>query len=91
MAVSGGYPGHYVKDKQINIPANLIQNEESILFHAGTRRENEILLTNGGRVLAATSFGNNIEEAVEKSKKILEAISFEGMYFRRDIGYEFPC
>ncbi len=91
MAVSGGYPGNYVKDKQINIPVNLIQNEESILFHAGTRLENEILLTNGGRVLAATSFGNNIEEAVEKSKKILEAISFEGMYFRRDIGYEFPC
>jgi len=91
MAVSGGYPGNYAKDKQINIPTSLYINNESILFHAGTRLENEILLTNGGRVLAVTSFGNNIEEAVEKSKKILEKVSFEGMYFRRDIGYEFPC
>ncbi len=91
MAVSGGYPGNYAKDKPINIPANLIQNEESILFHAGTKQEAETLLTNGGRVLTITSFGNNIAEAVEKSKKILEKVSFEGMYFRRDIGYEFPC
>ncbi len=91
MAVSGGYPSNYAKDKPINIPTNLVQNGESMLFHAGTRLENEILLTNGGRVLAVTSFGKNIEEAVEKSKKILEKISFEGMYFRRDIGYEFPC
>ena len=91
MAVSGGYPGNYAKDKQINIPTSLYVNNESILFHAGTRLENEILLTNGGRVLAVTSFGNNIAEAVEKSKKILESVSFEGMYFRRDIGYEFPC
>jgi len=91
MAVSGGYPGNYAKDKQINIPTSLYINSESILFHAGTRLENEILLTNGGRVLAVTSFGNNIAEAVEKSKKILESVSFEGMYFRRDIGYEFPC
>jgi phosphoribosylamine--glycine ligase len=91
MAVSGGYPGNYAKDKPINIPSNLVENGESILFHAGTRLENEILLTNGGRVLAVTSFGKNIEEAVLKSKKILEDVSFEGMYFRRDIGYEFPC
>jgi len=91
MAVSGGYPGNYARDKPINIPSNLVENGESILFHAGTRLENEILLTNGGRVLAVTSFGKNIEEAVLKSKKILEDVSFEGMYFRRDIGYEFPC
>ncbi len=91
MAVSGGYPGNYAKDKPINIPTNLAQDGESILFHAGTKQEAETLLTNGGRVLAVTSFGNNIAEAVEKSKKILEKVSFEGMYFRRDIGYEFPC
>jgi phosphoribosylamine--glycine ligase len=45
--------------------------------------------TNGGRVLTVTAYGNNIPEAVAKSKKILEKISFEGMYYRKDIGYEF--
>ena len=91
MAVSGGYPSNYAKDKPINIPTSLYINNESILFHAGTRQVGDTLLTNGGRVLAVTSFGNNIAEAVEKSKKILEKVSFDGMYFRRDIGYEFPC
>jgi hypothetical protein len=47
------------------------------------------VVTNGGRVLAVTSYGNNITEAVERSKKTLEKIAFEGMYYRKDIGYEF--
>lgn len=91
MAVSGGYPGNYAKDKPINIPANLLQNQDSMLFHAGTRREGEQVLTNGGRVLAVTSFGETIGEAAAKSRAILENISFEGMYYRKDIGFEFPC
>ncbi len=91
MAVSGGYPGNYAKDKPINIPANLLQNQDSMLFHAGTRREGEEVLTNGGRVLAVTSYGETIGEAAAKSRAILEKISFEGMYYRKDIGFEFPC
>jgi phosphoribosylamine--glycine ligase len=47
------------------------------------------VVTNGGRVLAVTSFGENIRKAVDSSKKTLENISFEGMYYRKDIGFEF--
>lgn len=88
MAVSGGYPGDYKKNLPIN-GLDTIETTESIVFHAGTKKINEAILTNGGRVLTVTSYGNNIPEAVAKSKKILEKISFEGMYYRKDIGYEF--
>lgn len=89
MAVSGGYPGNYAKDKPINIPSGLPETNDSMLFHAGTRRQGDIILTNGGRVLAVTSYGRNIAEATAKSRSILEQISFEGMFYRRDIGFEF--
>ncbi|MEO7210077.1 MAG: phosphoribosylamine--glycine ligase [Chitinophagaceae bacterium] len=89
VAVSGGYPGSYQKNKEINnLPAKT--GDESIIFHAGTLEEkNGSIRTNGGRVLAVTSFGNTISGAAEKSIKILSAIHFEGMYFRKDIGFEF--
>lgn len=89
MAVSGGYPGEYRKNFRINGLADLPANNDSLVFHAGTRQLDGDVLTNGGRVLAVTSYGNNITEAVEKSKTVLENISFEGMYYRKDIGYEF--
>ncbi|MEN9686906.1 MAG: hypothetical protein RLZZ28_2692 [Bacteroidota bacterium] len=88
MAVSGGYPGEYKKHLPISGLADLPVSD-SIVFHAGTTALNNETVTNGGRVLAVTSYGNNIPEAVAKSKKILEQISFEGMYYRRDIGFEF--
>ena len=88
MAVSGGYPGEYTKHLPINGLAD-VRMEDSIVFHAGTKQFNDDVVTNGGRVLTVTSYGNNIAEAVVKSKKILEQISFEGMYYRKDIGYEF--
>lgn len=89
VAVSGGYPGTYQKNKVIlNLPAE--SGEESIIFHSGTKEENNgRIVTNGGRVLAVTSFGNTISGAAEKSIKMLAAIHFEGMYFRKDIGFEF--
>lgn len=89
MAVSGGYPGEYKKDFLISGLANWHVDNTSFIFHAGTKIINESVVTNGGRVLAVTSYGNTIAEAVITSKKILEKISFEGMYFRKDIGYEF--
>lgn len=88
MAVSGGYPGEYKKNLPISGLTD-IELADSIVFHAGTKKQNEEILTNGGRVLAVTSYGNNIPEAVAQSKKILEKISFEGKYYRKDIGYEF--
>lgn len=88
MAVSGGYPGDYKKNYTIS-GLDALQLDDSIVFHAGTKLVNGEVLTNGGRVLTVTSYGNSIADAVAKSKKVLEKISFEGMYYRKDIGYEF--
>jgi len=89
VAVSGGYPEAYSKNKQITFSAPLEGLGEAIIFHAGTKKDGDSVVTNGGRVLAVTSFGDSIQEAVAKSRKVLEAISFEGMNYRKDIGYEF--
>ena len=66
------------------------QTSNSILFHAGTQKnEKGEIVTNGGRVLAVTSFGNNVKEAVIQSFANAEKIQYEGKYYRKDIGYEF--
>ena len=84
MAVSGGYPEAYEKGKAIT---GELSPAESIVFHAGTKHGADGgIETAGGRVLAAVSFGNGIEEAAAKSYEALSAIRFDGMYFRRDIG-----
>jgi len=88
VAVSGGYPGDYKKGYTIEgLETDL--GLESILFHAGTKMENENVVTNGGRVLCITSFGETVGEAVEKSMIELENISYTGISYRSDIGYEF--
>jgi phosphoribosylamine--glycine ligase len=88
VAVSGGYPGSYEKGFPIEgldkpLPA------DSLIFHAGTRIQKESVVTNGGRVLCVTSFAETVYEAVDKSRDVLEQINYEGIYYRRDIGYEF--
>ena len=88
VAVSGGYPGEYEKGYVIEgLDSN--RTEDCILFHAGTAVKNGQVVTNGGRVLCVTSFDYSIAEAVEKSKIELQKISFTGMNYRRDIGFEF--
>ena len=85
MLVSGGYPKAYEK----NIPiAGLDDVNQSIVFHAGTKRLNNTIVTNGGRVLAITSFGDTINIATENSYEQIQKISFEGMYCRKDIGFD---
>ncbi len=88
MAVSGGYPGDYKKHIPIHGLADAA-TDDSLIFHAGTTHLNDEVVTNGGRVLTVTSYGDTLTDAVNKSKKVLEKISFEGMYYRKDIGYEF--
>jgi phosphoribosylamine--glycine ligase len=85
MLVSGGYPGDYEKGKPIT-GSNRIS--DSILFHAGTAIKDKQILTNGGRVIAVSSFGINIDEALQKSYKNCEKIRFDGKYYRKDIGFD---
>ncbi len=88
VAVSGGYPGEYVKGKIIN---GLTGTETGggFVFHSGTKLQEGNTITNGGRVLAVTSFGQTIKEATHLSKEILKKIRFDEMNYRYDIGYEF--
>ena len=88
MAVSGGYPGHYEKGFAISGLDQTLP-EDSLLFHAGTAEQEGEVVTNGGRVLCVTSYAQNIKDAVMKSREIMKKISYDGMYYRRDIGYEF--
>jgi phosphoribosylamine--glycine ligase len=88
MAVSGGYPGDYEKGYVIH-GLDEVNTTDSILFHAGTALKDNKVVTNGGRVFCITSFGNSISEAVEKSRAQMENVSYTGMYFRTDIGFEF--
>ena len=88
VAVSGGYPGNYKKGLKIEglTETNL---EGTMIFQSGTKQEDNNIVTNGGRVLAVTSFGDTITEAVEQSVYMLEQLYFDDMYYRSDIGFEF--
>jgi phosphoribosylamine--glycine ligase len=85
MLVSGGYPEAYEKEKEIT---GIEKVSDSVVFHAGTTLKEDKVLTNGGRVLAITSFGDTIEEALKKSYSSIEKIHFENMNFRKDIGFD---
>jgi phosphoribosylamine--glycine ligase len=91
VAVSKGYPGDYEKGKLIEFDElSIRQFNDTVIFHAGTKlNESAQVITNGGRVLAVSSFGREIADAVSLSKEVLNHIHFEGMYFRNDIGFEF--
>ncbi len=85
MLVSGGYPEEYQKEKEITGLENV---RNSTVFHAGTKIVNDKILTNGGRVLAVTSLGDTIEDALKKSYLSIDSISFDGMNYRKDIGFD---
>ena len=83
ILASSGYPNNYSKG---DIISNLEEIESTKIFHAGTKIENGKVLTNGGRVIACTGFGDNLDEAIGNSYKIANLISWHGKYFRKDIG-----
>jgi phosphoribosylamine--glycine ligase len=85
MIVSGGYPEDFEKGKVITGFENVA---DSIVFHAGTKLDNGNVITNGGRVMAITSYGDNFQEALNKSYKNVDQLHFDKMYFRKDIGFD---
>jgi phosphoribosylamine--glycine ligase len=85
MLVSGGYPGSYEKGKPIN---GLDLTKESVLFHAGTKNEDDKVVTSGGRVIAISSWGSTMKEALRTSYENAALLKFEGSYYRTDIGFD---
>ena len=83
--VSGGYPGKYEKGKPMS---GLNAVEGTTLFHAGTKVKDGQVVTNGGRVIALTSFGDSIQDALEASYRNAEIVNFDGKYYRKDIGQD---
>ena len=84
--VSGGYPGDIEKGKEIQFPAS--QGEDQWLFHAGTKHDGNRVVTNGGRVIAVTSLGDNIAAALQRSNELASQIQFDGKFNRTDIGLD---
>jgi phosphoribosylamine--glycine ligase len=85
MLVSGGYPGHYEKGKIIS---GIDKTSGAVVFHAGTKSEGENVLTNGGRVLAVSAWGKTMHLALKESYRNAAQLSFEGSYYRTDIGFD---
>jgi phosphoribosylamine--glycine ligase len=85
MMVSGGYPNDYAKGKQI---FGLHSVNESLVFHAGTKADGPAVMSNGGRVLAVTSYGRTLAAALEKSYSSIQQIEFEKAFYRKDIGFD---
>jgi phosphoribosylamine--glycine ligase len=84
VVVSEGYPGPYTKGKEITGLENV---KDAFIYHSGTSLNNQnIIVTNGGRVIAITGMGNNIAEALQKSYEAVNLICFEGIQYRKDIG-----
>lgn len=83
VLVSGGYPGSYEKGKSIQ---GLADVTDTLVIHSGTKQDDYEVLTNGGRVLTVLGTGSDLEEALKSAYKAVNSISWEGMYYRRDIG-----
>jgi len=86
VCASGGYPGDYAKDKEIIGLEAAEKLKGIVIFHAGTKKMGDKILTSGGRVLGVTGLGATIEDAINKAYEAVGKINFEGMHFRRDIG-----
>ncbi len=88
VLTAGGYPAAYARGKRITGVAEARAVEGVTVFHAGTRRNGDVLTTNGGRVLAITGRGDDVAQARARAYQAAERITFEGVAYRRDIGYQ---
>jgi phosphoribosylamine--glycine ligase len=88
IAASGGYPGSYEKGKPIHGLEQIPQDGRTFVFHAGTRRENSGIVTDGGRVLGLTTLAPTLREAIQRNYELLRTIHFDKMHYRTDIGHK---
>ena len=86
VIASEGYPEDYESNKKVSIKENNIK--DSKLFHAGTKYENEMVLTSGGRVFCATALGNDLKDAQKNAYNLVNNVEFDGAFFRKDIGFK---
>lgn len=86
VCASAGYPGNYAKDKEISGLEQAAELKDVVVFHAGTKKVGDKILTSGGRVLGVTGLGATIKEAINKTYEAVGKINFEGMHYRKDIG-----
>ena len=86
VIASEGYPEDYESNKKVSIKENNIK--DSKLFHAGTKYENETVLTNGGRVFCATALGSDLKDAQKNAYNLVNNVEFDGAFFRKDIGFK---
>jgi len=87
VCASGGYPGEFNKGKEIFGLDEASKIKDTVVFHAGTKFENNKIVTNGGRVLGITGLGSTIKEAIDNTYRVVGKIKFEGMHYRQDIGW----
>lgn len=88
VMASGGYPGSYEKGKEISGIKEAESLDDIVVFHAGTKKEGQKILTNGGRVLGITGLDKGIKGAIKRTYKAVKIISFDNMYYRKDIGFK---
>jgi len=86
VIASDGYPETYEQNKEVTFENN--DDPEAKLFHAGTKLQDDKVLTSGGRVFCATALGNDLKEAQQKAYNLVEKIDFDGAFFRKDIGFK---
>lgn len=86
VMAAGGYPGKYENGKVITGLAKAAQHEEVVVFHAGTALQGDKVVTNGGRVLGVTAIGDTLQEAIDRAYRAAEEISWDGCFYRKDIG-----
>jgi phosphoribosylamine--glycine ligase len=82
-----GYPNSYEKGKEIT-DLNSDDNQQAVVFHAGTKLENGKVLTNGGRVLGVTALGSDINQAIKNAYSAVDKIKWDGVHYRKDIGHK---
>ena len=86
VVASKGYPEAYIKGLPMQLPSS---HNDAFIYHAGTKKQGDTLVTNGGRVVSITAMGNDVKASTRRAKEVADQVHFDGAFYRADIGYEF--